>query len=258
MLFVLLAGMFFLGCQKDDNNNNTTSVTAHSCGATNVHNPNLTYGTLKDIDGNSYKTIQIGTQTWMAENLKTTKYRNSVSIPIITDNYQWGTNKTGACCSIENNPEKDCPYGKLYNWYAANNSNQICPDGWHVPTNTDWRTLISYIDPLFIPNPEPMTSSSIAGVKLKSIGTSYWLNAGAPASEIGTNTTGFSGLPAGDRQGVGTSFVGYLGTWWSGTVYRTNSDSSLWVCSLANYSKEINLGSGKFSQIGYSIRCIKD
>jgi hypothetical protein len=102
-----------------------------------IFNPNLTYGSLIDIDGNEYKTISIGTQTWMAENLKTTKYRNGDPIPNVTDDTEWGKLSTGAYCDYDNIPDNSAIYGKLYNWYAVDDSRNIAPTGWHVPTDKE-------------------------------------------------------------------------------------------------------------------------
>ena len=91
--------------------------------------------TVKDIDGNVYHTVTIGTQIWMVENLKTTKYRNGDGIPNVTDNTQWGNLTTWAYCNYNNDAANGTKYGKLYNWYAVNDSRNIAPTGWHVPTD---------------------------------------------------------------------------------------------------------------------------
>jgi len=109
-----------------------TGVTSHTCGAASVHNPSVAYGSLTDQDGNIYRTVQIGTQTWMAENLRTTKYQNGQSINSITEKAKWNGLTTGAFASYDYTQSYDCPYGKLYNWYAVNNPNKLCPSGWHV------------------------------------------------------------------------------------------------------------------------------
>jgi uncharacterized protein (TIGR02145 family) len=129
----------------------------HNCGATNVHNPDKTYGTMTDQQGNVYKTIVIGTQEWMAENLKTSIYRNGEAIANVTDGNQWSGLTTGAWCYYENNSQYDCPYGKLYNWFAVSDSRKVCPTGWHVPTQGEWTTLTNYLG-----------GESIAGGKMKS------------------------------------------------------------------------------------------
>ena len=102
-----------------------------------------TYGTVTDIDGNVYKTVKIGNQIWMAENLKTTRYANGDIIPNITDGKEWNNLKTGAWCFFKNETKYNSIYGKLYNWYAVADSRNICPKGWHVPTDNEFRILIN-------------------------------------------------------------------------------------------------------------------
>ena len=153
-------------------------------GAVSVHNPNVYYGIMTDQEGNVYRTIQIGNQLWMAENLKTTKYRNLDPIPNVTDNTAWNSLTTGAWCYLGNNSSNDCPYGKLYNWYAANDTRQICPSGWHIPTSSDINILVSYLG-----------GASIAGGKMKSTGSDYWQSPNIGA----TNESGFSALSGGYR-----------------------------------------------------------
>jgi hypothetical protein len=98
--------------------------------------------TVTDIDGNVYRNVQIGGQCWMAANLKTTRYRDGTIIPNVTGNSAWTQLTTGAWAHYENSASYENPYGKLYNWYAAANPN-ICPQGWHVPTDSEWQQLES-------------------------------------------------------------------------------------------------------------------
>lgn len=112
-------------CKKDDNNNNGSTV--------------------KDIDGNVYHTIVIGTQTWMLENLKTTKYSNGDPIPNITDSLTWVSLETGAYCNYNNDENNSVIYGRLYNWYSVNDSRKLAPVGWHVPNDSEWRTLTDFL-----------------------------------------------------------------------------------------------------------------
>jgi uncharacterized protein (TIGR02145 family) len=215
-------------------------TTQHTCGAINVHNPSLTYGTMTDQEGNTYKTIQIGTQVWMAENLKTTKYRNGTPISIITDNTQWANNTTGAFCSYNNSTINDCPYGKLYNWYAVNNTNQLCPTGWHVPTDAEWTTLTDFL------------GGSLRGGKMKSTGTQYW----SSPNDGATNSSGWSGLPGGGRNSGAFSSIGTNGGWWSSTEVST-STVDVWMRGLSYSYEELDRGiSGKW--VGGSVRCLRD
>ena len=97
--------------------------------------------TVTDIDGNVYRTVKIGTQVWMAEKLKTTRYRNGDPIPNVTDNPQWISLKTGALCWYKNDEANKATYGSLYNWFAVADSRNIAPVGWHVPSDEEWTTL---------------------------------------------------------------------------------------------------------------------
>jgi uncharacterized protein (TIGR02145 family) len=227
----------------------TKGITAHSCGAANVHNSTVAYGTMMDQEGNQYRTIQIGDQTWMAENLRTTKYRNNEPILNLTDNTQWANNTTGAYCSYNNNTANDCPYGKLYNWYAVNNANQLCPTGWHVPADAEWNILIANLDPSYKPT-EIGVQSDIASGKMKSTGTQYWLSPNTGA----TNSSGFSALPGGFRTGLG-SFSGLEPCFfWSSTQFNTpNAWSRLLFSDNGNLIREF------YNKVdGQSVRCLRD
>jgi uncharacterized protein (TIGR02145 family) len=206
-------------------------------------NHNLIYGSVTDIDGNIYKTITIGTQTWMAENLRTTKYRNGVAIPNVTDSTAWTSLTTGAWCNYNNDASNvQRKYGKLYNWYAATDSRNIAPTGWHVPFDAEWSTLTTYLG-----------GEAVAGDKLKETGTCNWLNPNTGA----TNETGFSALPGGVRSyGDGTLFggVGYRGYWWSATE---GSTSYAWLRYI--YYTDSGVYRGGYDKTdGFSVRCVRD
>jgi len=168
--------------------------------------------TVMDIDGNVYRTVQIGSQCWMAENLKTTRNNDGTVISHVTDNTAWTQLNSGAWCNYENNSGYDATYGKLYNWYAAANPN-ICPQGWHVPTDAEWQVLEAALG---------MSAGSLGltgfrgdaqnvGGKIKA--TILW---NAPNTGA-TNESGFSGLPGGNRNINDGSFLllGNYGFWWS-------------------------------------------
>jgi uncharacterized protein (TIGR02145 family) len=155
----------------------------------------------RDNDGNNYRTVKIGTQVWMAENLKTTKYRNGDPIPNVTDGPAWWNLPTGAYCNSDNDVNLWTTYGRLYNWYAVNDSRNIAPAGWHVPTDYEWSKLIAYL-------------GSLPGDKLREEGTEHWLSPNTDA----TNETGFTALPGGYRDNTGTFIsIGSNGYWWSST-----------------------------------------
>jgi uncharacterized protein (TIGR02145 family) len=213
----------------------------HNCGAIDVHNPSLSYGSITDQQGNLYKTIVIGAQEWMAENLKTTVYRNGDAIPNVTANFQWEGSNSGAWCSYNNNSQYDCPYGKLYNWYATSDPRNLCPTGWHIPTDAEWTVLTNYLGGL-----------GTAGGKMKSNGTQYWEIANSGAD----NASGFSGLPGGYRSNSNGVFsgVGSFGSWWSAT---TSLVSNAWSRDLYNNNSEIGRN-GSTKGNGLSVRCLRD
>ncbi len=221
--------------------NGQTGITTHTCGATNVHNPAKTYGTMTDQQGNIYKTIVIGNQEWMAENLKTTIYRNGNAITNVTANAQWQNLTTGAWSSYNNSSQNDCPYGKLYNWYAVADPRNVCPTGWHVPTDAEWTTLTTFLG-----------GESIAGGKMKSTGTQNWLSPNTGA----TNESGFSGLPAAFRYLNGTFYnpLGYNGSWWSSTEDVT---VGAWLRQLG-YAGGDTSRDGANKRYGFSVRCLRD
>lgn len=161
-----------------------------------------------DVDGNIYKTIVISNQTWMAENLKTTRYQNGTPIPNVTVSMQWNDLSTGAWGNYGNQSSNDAVYGKLYNWFAVNDPRQLCPTDWHVPTMIEWTELTTNLG-----------GEEWAGGKMKitgtlEAGTGLWLSPNTGA----TNESGFSGLPGGIRYNAGTfNGLGGVGQWWSST-----------------------------------------
>ena len=220
-------------------NVNFNSANQHSCGADSVHNSNLNYGNMTDQEGNVYKTIFIGTQEWMAENLKTTIYRNGNAIDNVTDNAQWVSLTTGAWALYNNDSQFDCPYGKLYNWYAVVDPRHVCPTGWHEPTDGEWTILTDYL------------GVSVAGGKMKSTGLQYWIDPNQDA----TNESGFSGLPGGYRSYDGNfSTVGIGGFWWSSSESLT---TTAWFRYLSYDSGSASQANGS-KEDGISVRCLRD
>jgi len=200
---------------------------------------------LKDADGNVYTTITIGTQVWMAENLKTTKLNDGTQIPDVTDPITW-TNLTTPGYGWYNNDADTyrTPYGALYNWYAVN-TGKLCPTGWHVPTDNDVTILETYLGGI-----------TIAGGKLKETGTTHWLapNTGA------TNETGFTALPGGTYNSQGYfDQMGQVGVWW---FIQTSSPDETWWFNIWSDGTEFNMFSGGtfylYKVIGFSVRCLKD
>ncbi len=201
----------------------------------------LTGGPLVDIDNNSYEIATIGSQVWMAENLKVTRYNDGTPIPLVTDNTAWSSLTTPGCTWYNNGGEAP-EYGALYNYYAVadTNSRNVCPTGWHVPGDAEWINLTDYLG-----------GSGSAGGKMKERGLAHWHapNTGA------TNETGFTGLPAGGR-GTGGIFRNLTteGDWWSSTG---SSSSEAYYQSVAFISKlAYRYISDK--RLGLSVRCVKD
>ena len=204
-------------------------------------NPSLTYGSVTDIDGNTYATIEIGKQVWMAENLRTTRYRNGDPIPNVTDDRKWTDLSSGAWCHYENDPKYEVPYGKLYNWYTVNDPRKACPAGWHVPTDAEWYVLENSL-------------GDGPGWKMKT--TTLWPPFTPPAGNGATNESGFSGLPGGDRNDLYGSFLalGDVGRWWSASE---SGAEDAWGRTLLSRYGLINGDPGGKSY-GLSVRCLRD
>jgi uncharacterized protein (TIGR02145 family) len=226
---LMVIGAFLMltaSCKKDDNNSTSGR-------------------TVKDIDGNVYHTVTIGTQVWMVENLKVTKYNDGTSIPNVTDDSAWSELCSGAYCTYENNDGNAKTYGRLYNWYAVN-TDKLAPKGWHIPNDAEWSTLITFLG-----------GEGIAGGKLKATGSSWAApNAGA------TNESGFTALPGGDRganygdfgSDGGHYVIGEFGFWWSSSI--DTYDAS--YCQMSYDDSSASFGWGGEKQEGLSVRCIMD
>lgn len=207
--------------------------------------------TLADIDGNVYRAVQIGDQCWMAEDLRTARYRDGSSIPHVTDGTAWAQLNDGAWCNFENNVDYDAMYGKLYNWYTASNPS-ICPLGWHLPADVEWQELELALG---MPTDE-LNSNGFRGAaqnvggRMKAIGLWNDPNSGA------TNEIGFSGLPCGYRtydQGMFDN-LGVFGYYWSTTGSGTNN---AWARGL--YYNNVGLSRDAYiKRTGFCIRCVRD
>ena len=186
--------------------------------------------------------VTIGSQTWTTKNLNLTKYRNGDAIPEVQDEKAWENLTTGAWCYYENKTANGSTYGKLYNWHAVNDPRGLAPKGYHIPTDAEWTTLTDNLGGL-----------SIAGTKMKS--TSGWENGG------GTNTSGFFGLPGGQRLSNGTFLnIFGIGQWYSSTEVD-NSEGGIGCCAwsrrfLSEYGF-VSKASGLKGD-GYTVRCLMD
>jgi uncharacterized protein (TIGR02145 family) len=209
-------------CKKDETNNNPS-------------------GSITDKDGNVYTSVTIGTQVWMVENLKTTKYTDNINIPLVTDNTAWANLTSSGYCWYNNDASTyKASYGAIYNWYALS-TGKLCPTGWHVPSDAEWTTLTTFLG-----------GENVAGGKLKEAGTTHWLSPNTNA----TNETGFTALPGGLRgysNGIFSS-IGQYGYWWSSSLDFGNQ---FFVRNLFNNTVLVWKGASD-KQAGLSVRCLKD
>ena len=209
---------------------------ATSCGKDSEGNTLV----IKDGDGFVYTTVTIGSQTWLVENLKTSRYINGDRIVTtnpgtaditgeIDPKYQWSYNGDEVNVSA---------YGRLYTWYVIADSRGICPAGWHVATDAEWTALTSFL------------GESVAGDKLKEAGSAHW-----SVLNTGTNLTGFSALPGGCRTDINTfKYLGYEGSWWSSKEFST---TSAYYRTMASVNSNLERSNNK-KNMALSVRCIKD
>ena len=211
----------------------------------------LTEGGLIDPrDGQEYSVVLIGNQLWMAENLKATKFNDGTDIPLVENIDDWTNLSTPGYCWYNNDFETyGTVYGGLYNWYAVN-TGKLSPEGWHVPSDEEWHTLILTLDPDPIYG-EYGPVSEIAGGKLKEIGTDHWLS----PNEGATDEFGFTALGADARYLYRENyFIGVHAHWWSSTEY---SEDEAWIWWLINDLPWVYRISPD-KRYGLSVRCIKD
>jgi len=199
-------------------------------------------GTVSDGDGNTYSTVTIGTQVWMAENLKTTRYNDGTAILPVPLNYvDFNSATPGYCWYNNDDVTNKSTYGALYNWLAVN-TGKLCPTGWHVPTNAEWATLINYLG-----------GEVVAGGKMKETGTTHWKSPNLGA----TNSSGFSALPGGRRFYDGNfSYLGEDGLWWSSTDNHFINAGFLYIKSSENGLLYNTIWEDV--RMCFSVRCLKD
>lgn len=209
---------------------------------------------ISDFEGNYYKTVSIGTQIWMAENLKSTKYNDNNDIPNITDNDQWTNLSSGAYCWYQNNNIES--YGALYNWYAVN-TGKLCPIGWHVPSDEEWITLENYLIENGYNYDGTKTGNKIAKALASKISWANTSADGAPGSFsfwAKRNASGFSALPGGRRFNAAFISRDYEAHWWSTSEYLINQ---AWG-RMVHYEGINSLKLNNYKYNGLSVRCIKD
>lgn len=237
LLIFVLTG--FISCELQDIINKDQNQTNGK--STAIFNTELTYDTMTDQDGNVYKTIVIGTQTWMAENLRTKKFSDGTFIEEITDSEKWKITMTPAVCTYNNTKSADsiATFGRLYNWYAVN-SGKLAPDGWRVPSTADFNTMLNFLG-----------GQNNAGYKLMEPGSLHWNN---QMNDV-TNSSGFTALPAGFRY----ESTGKCQDLRKNTGYWTSNEYDL----LYAYLRSLGGSSGCFlgnmnKKNGYSVRLVKN
>ena len=196
-------------------------------------------GMVTDIDNNTYETVMVGAQCWMKENLKVSRYRSGDLIITGLGNTQWSKASSGSYAVYENDPDNGAEYGYLYNWRAVSDSRGLCPDGWHIPSKSEWETLVDYLG-----------GEEIAGGKMKEARHVHWEypNTGAD------NSSGFAALPGGLRMtDGGYHLMGYTAGFWSGTEYDIYN---AYIFELNHDQVRIRASLGK--TVGFSVRCLKD
>jgi len=214
-------------------------------------------GGVSDIDGNTYSTIIFENgQEWMSENLRTTTYANGDQIFNVIDNTMWDALTSGAWSYINNDNGLNTPYGKLYNWYAAVDVRNVCPTGWHVPTDLEWYTFENHIDPTVNDPNATLQRGTNAGGKMKTVGTielgtGIWQTPNTGAS----NASGFSGVPTGFREYFGPfSDFSINAYWWSSSEASTSNG---WYRTVGFDYQTVGKNQGN-KRGGAAIRCIRD
>jgi uncharacterized protein (TIGR02145 family) len=210
------------------------------------------YGsTVTDIDGNVYQTVIIGTQTWMIENLKTTHYNDSTSIPLITDSITWINMITPGYCWYNNaSASNKATYGALYNWYVVN-TGKLAPKGWHVPTDNEWNTLENNVLQYY------HSSGSLSKILASA---SHWrtsTSSGAVGNNLSTNnSSGFSAIPGGYRISKKYAFnkIDSVGAWWNSTSVSDTTSQSIMLKNDLSTIERVN----SKRQCGFSVRCLKN
>lgn len=226
--FLLPVILVFFGCEENtlEDDSDNTPITEYP---------------VYDIDGNGYDTVRIGTQTWLVQNLRVSRFSNEDSIPSGYTSSELSHLQSPAVMVYENDSSYSNIYGFLYNWYAVADTRSLAPEGWHIPSNDEWEELSAFLG-----------GDSLAGGMLKDVGVDLWY----PPNTGATNETGFTGLPGGWFSGFG-GFYGSVRSW--GTFYSNTphnyADSYAW--GLRSNSSALSHGI-YYKQAGRSVRCIKN
>lgn len=207
---------------------------------------------ITDIDGNKYSTVTIGSQVWLVENLKATRYNDGKAIPLVTENNAWGALSTPAYCWYDNDEgSHKNTYGALYNWYAVE-TGKLCPDGWHVPSDLEWKQMEMHLGMSQAEADDTGFRGTNEGGKLKETGTAHWES----PNEGATNESGFTALPGGSRVYNGVVFEDFErgGNYWCHTEYDPNLAWRRYI--YYDYTDICRDAQNK--KYGFSVRCVKD
>jgi len=205
---------------------------------------------VRDIDGNEYPTVIIGEQEWMAENLRTTKFNDGIPIPWVKDTVQWGSLITPGLSWYNNEPANKTTYGGLYNWYAVN-TEKLCPNGWQVPSHTEWSVMTDYLGGINVPGTAIQMKGELKSTRTAPDDHPRWdrPNTGA------TDETGFAALPGGSRSYVGVfNYIGQFGFWWSSDE---SSPDYGWYRGMRHDNSDVFMTSGHKNN-GLSVRCLRE
>jgi|WetSurSiteA1Bulk_404760.scaffolds.fasta_scaffold00146_7 uncharacterized protein (TIGR02145 family) len=231
LILILAFVLFMHRCEKEQADDDDISSIQF--------NPLISYDSITDWDGNTYKTVLIGQQVWMAENLRTTHTHDGIAVPRVIEHLSWSGLSTPGYCWYEYQEDHKEIWGALYNWYAIE-TERLCPAGWHVPAMTDWDTLITFLG-----------GAETAGGRLKEIGNFHWQEPNTGA----TNESGFTALPSGARSASAGFFsIDYTGAWWSSTMYDT---LFVYYVMIQNFHGTAQLFPCP-RETGLSVRCVKD
>ncbi len=235
-LYFGLLLVFFVSCKENKKPSQNIQINTED-----VKTPFQKSGTISDVDGNVYRYIEMcDGKEWLIENLTVSKYRNGDDIPQVQDPAEWATLTTGAWCYYLNDSSYGTVFGKLYNWYAVNDSRGIAPQGWRVAAKEDWKELTDCLG-----------GDNVAGGKLKEIGSSHWMTPNVGA----VNTSGFSALPGGGRSSKGDfTMVDNLGIYWTETNY---DELQAWIRHLS-YSNTYVVEFYNDKRNGFSVRVVKE
>ena len=239
---VMMISVF--SCSNDDNGKGSKNKNDFIC-------TNET-GTLKDINGNVYRTVKIGNQWWMAENLKVTHYKNGDPISMITDHSKWANLSSGGFSSYELDNDYIATFGWLYNWYAIKDSRGIAPEGWHIPTDNEWKKLEMFLGMSQAQVDSNGFRGNDEGNKIKESGTQYWNTENNNA----TNESCFTALPGGELFPGNFPYNSIYAFFWTASEYEENKNEA-WQRTLYVNDSRISRSTAN-KHHGFSIRCVKD